>query len=590
MCNNYPNCNCSSCSQCQSCTQVTPTCNCTTTCTCTTEQFTEECPCGLQSTNCLIYTGDNLEDCEGDDYLLRGTNFNDFLSQLWDTVKCAETPTTNTIEYNGANIRNCDDTATVVATGSSLTVALNNIWNAVKCAINDINKKQPVWQGSATITIGTSQPAPFNNINTALTELSKYHFNSSTIILNLEDGIYTLNSESEFGKLLQDKNLLQIQSLSGIKENVTIKGSGGQGVHAFSIGFIVFKDLTLASENSAAIIGLYATGAFAKLTNVKITNTSSSGNLFAVSEGGTLFMSDCTFVDSNTTNTDAFLVAERKGSILIIGSTFTVNRPFISTRDGSLYISDSFVNFTNPSNLTLFIMTGNSNLTLSNTPLINTNPSIAPSNVFYLEQSNVFISNYYDEVTSCILGFNAVFNQTNNSSVLIFNKNNKSKYINTIFASVNTGSFTMWSGKVEGYNYNVGTQGIANISGKVRLNGVSIESNRVLTSWNNSDNAFDNCTFIYNTTFALANPSTNKYIIWEDGGNMSTFTNLCTFDLNNLSTGIRTSINGTQYWTDSGTFLNIGGSPTLFADYNSVIYAFPVIGIPKLSSNNSFVY
>jgi len=589
MCNNYPNCNCSSCSQCQSCTQVIPTCNCTTTCTCTTEQFTEECPCGLQSTNCLIYTGDNLQDCDGNDYLFRGTNFNNFLSQLWDTVRCAAAPTTDTIDYTGANIRNCDNTATVVATGSSLTVALNNIWNAVKCVYNDINKKQPVWQGSATITIGASQPAPFNNINTALAELSKYHFNNSTITLNLEDGIYTLNSQSEFGALLQDKNFLEIQSLSGIKENVTIKGSAGQGVHSFSIGFIVFKNLTLASENNVPIIGIYATGAFVRLINVKITNNSSSSNLFAVSEGATLLMTDCTFVDSNTTNTQAFLVAERKGSILITGSTFTVNRPFISTRDGSLYISNSFVNFTNPSQLTLFIMTGNSNLTLGNTPLINTNPSIAPSNVFYLEQSNVIISNYYDVVTSCILGFNAVFNQTNNSSVLIYNKNEKSEYTNTIFASVNTGSFIMWSGKVKGYNYNVATQGIANISGKVRLNGVSIESNRILTSWNNSDNAFDTCTFTYNTTFALANPSTNKLIIWEDGGNTTSF-GTCTFDLNNLSTGIRTSVNGTQYWLDSGTFLNTGGSPILFADFNSVIYAPAVTAIPKLIANNSFVF
>lgn len=589
MCNNYPNCNCSSCSQCQSCTQVTPTCNCTTTCTCTTEQFTEECPCGLQSTNCLIYTGDNLQDCDGNDYLFRGTNFNTFLSQLWDTVRCAATPTTNTINYTGANIRNCDNTATVVATGSSLTVALNNIWNAVKCVYNDINKKQPVWQGSATITIGASQTAPFNNINTALAELSKYHFNNSTITLNLEDGIYTLNSQSEFGALLQDKNFLEIQSLSGIKENVTIKGSAGQGVHSFSIGFIIFRNLTLASENNAAIIGLFATGAFASLINVKITNNSSSSNLFAVSEGATLLMTNCTFVDLNTTNTQAFLVAERKGNILITGSTFTVNRTFISTRDGSLYISDSFVNFTNPSQLTLFIMTGNSNLTLGNTPLINTNPSIAPSNVFYLEQSNVIIYNYYDVVTSCILGFDVVFNQTNNSSVIIYNKNEKSEYTNSVFASVTTGSFTMWKGKVKGYNYNVATQGIANISGKVRLNAVSIEAHRVITSWNNGDNTFENCTFIFNTIYALANPTQSRIYIWEDNGNTSSFTG-CTFDLNNLSLGIRTSVNGTQFWIDSGTFLNTGASPALNSNFNSIIYAPLVTAIPKVADASSYTF
>ena len=248
MCNNYPNCNCSSCSPCQSCTQVTPTCNCTTTCTCSTEQFTEECPCGLQSTNCLIYTGDNLKDCEGDDYLFRGTNFNTFLSQLWETVKCAATPTTTTVEYDGANIRNCDNTATIVATGSSLTVALNNIWNAVKCWYTDleelISDRQPVWKLSNTILVGSSQPAPFNTLPTALDEIAKYHFAKEEVIISLQTGTYTLSTNLLITNKFQ-YNLI-FQSQTGNKANVTIN-TGLSAIIVTDQAAFTMRNLTLTS-------------------------------------------------------------------------------------------------------------------------------------------------------------------------------------------------------------------------------------------------------------------------------------------------------------------------------------------------------
>ena len=589
MCNNYPNCNCSSCSPCQSCTQVTPTCNCTTTCTCTTEQFTEECPCGLQSTNCLIYTGDNLQDCAGDDYLLRGTNFNDFLSQLWDTVKCAATPSTNTVTYDGANIRNCDNTATVVATGSSLTVALNNIWNAVKCFYNDIRLRQAVWQGSATITVGPSQPAPFNNINTALAELSQYHFDDSNIILRLENGTYILNSQYEFDALLLDKNVLYVESLSGVKDNVILKGSAGEGVHSFSAGFISFSNLTLASENNAPIIGLYATGAHAALTNVKITNNSSSSTLFVAAQGASLQLNNCIFVDSNTVNNSPVFYAERQGNITISGGTYTVNRYFFISRDSSLYLSGSYVLYTNPSDISLFVLSGNSTGTIINTPIRNAIPSGPPSTAFLLEQSTLYVQNFYNVATNCIAGFQTAFNLTANSNVNIVNENNNSEYINKYFCVTTISDFSMSNGKVMSFDYTTPTLGVYNVSSKVRLSGVSIESNRVINSWNNGDSTFENCTFIFNTTYALANPSSQRIYIWEDNGNTSTFTG-CTFDLNNLSLGIRTSVNGAQFWVDSGTFLNTGASPALISSFNSIIYAPLVTAIPKVADASSYTF
>jgi hypothetical protein len=201
MCGNYPNCNCPSCTQCQDCTQVTPTCNCTTTCTCSTEQFTEECPNGLQSTDCLIYTGDNLKDCQNNDYLFRGTNFNTFLSQLWETVKCAATATTDTIDYTGAAIKTCDNNTTIVPTNTPVTTALNNIWNHIKCWYttldSKINDRQPVWKQGYPIAVDPTLFAPFNNINTAITEITKYHHDvTGPVRIRLSDGSHTLNTDT----------------------------------------------------------------------------------------------------------------------------------------------------------------------------------------------------------------------------------------------------------------------------------------------------------------------------------------------------------------------------------------------------------
>ena len=286
MCNNYPNCNCSSCSQCQSCTQVTPTCNCTTTCTCTTEQFTEECPCGLQSTNCLIYTGDNLQDCDGDDYLFRGTNFNTFLALLWDTVKCAVTPDTDTVDYVGPNLRNCDDTATVVATGSSLTVTLNNIWNYIKCWYNDledlINDRQPVWQVSNTILVGSSQPAPFNTLPTALDEIAKYHFAKEEVIISLETGTYTLSANLLITNKFQ-YNLI-FQSQTGNKTNVTIN-TGLSAIIVTNQAAFTMRNLTLTS-------------AVENLSGLQISNLSKC------------FMTNCTvFLPTQTTINDYYYIS-----------------------------------------------------------------------------------------------------------------------------------------------------------------------------------------------------------------------------------------------------------------------------------------
>ena len=286
MCNNYPNCNCSSCSQCQSCTQVTPTCNCTTTCTCTTEQFTEECPCGLQSTNCLIYTGDNLQDCEGDDFLFRGTNFNTFLSQLWNAVKCATTPTTDTIDYTGADIKTCDNSTTIVATGTPVTTALNNIWNYIKCWYTDleglISDRQPVWKLSNTILVGSSQPFPFNTLPTALDEIAQYHFATEEVIISLQTGTYNLSANLLITNKFQ-YNLI-FQSQTGNQADVTIN-TGLSAIIVTNQAVFTMRNLTLRSavDNLSGLQVKNLSKCFITNCNVIIPTQTTSNNYYYIS-------------------------------------------------------------------------------------------------------------------------------------------------------------------------------------------------------------------------------------------------------------------------------------------------------------------
>jgi hypothetical protein len=388
---------------------------------------------------------------------------------------------------------------------------------------------------------------------------------------------------------LLDKNVLYVESLSGVKDNVILKGSAGEGVHGFSAGFISFSNLTLASENNVPIIGLYATGAHAALTNVKITNNSSSSTLFVAAQGASLQLNNCIFVDSNTVNNSPVFYAERQGNITISGGSYTVNRYFFIGRDSSLYLAESSVDFTNPSALALFVLTGNSTGTIINTPIRNGNSGGPQSTAFLVEQSTLYVQNLYNVSTNCIEGFQTAFNLTANSNVNIVNQNNNSEYINKYFCITGASNFKMTGGKVTSYNYNTPSLGVYNVSSKVTLYQVSIEANRVIESWNNGVGNFENCTFIFNTTYALANPSSQRIYIWEDNGNTSTFAG-CTFDLNNVSTGIRTSVNGTQFWIDSGTFLNTGASPALNSNFNSVIYAPLVTAIPKVVDASSYTF
>jgi hypothetical protein len=408
MCNNYPNCNCSSCSPCQSCTQVTPTCNCTTTCTCTTEQFTEECPCGLQSTNCLIYTGDNLKDCADNDYIFRGTNFNTFLSQLWDTVKCAATPTTNTVEYDGANIRNCDNTATIVATGSSLTVALNNIWNAVKCWYTDleelISDKQPVWKLSNTILVGPSQPAPFNTLPTALDEIAKYHFATEQVIISLQTGTYNLSSDLLITNKFQ-YNLI-FTSQSGNKNDVTIN----TGLSSIVVtNQAVFRMLNLTLTSAVDNLSGLQVGNLSKclITNCTIflpTQTTNNNYYYiSISEKAELQLDNLEFNTAlDVTKTKCPFYVSTFASLRADNckfnnfSTICVNDLSSSSYFGNIQFANIYKEaFVSVNNSSIYI-SGDNNFDLGNNPTgyENTVNYSASGTVFYSgNNSNIVVSN-----------------------------------------------------------------------------------------------------------------------------------------------------------------------------------------------------
>jgi hypothetical protein len=227
MCNscNKPNCGCS---PCQDCNNPIPEQTCVTTCTCTTDQFSADCPCGQVGTNCIIYTGDELLDCEDDPFISRGSTFNSVLSDIWDYVKCSSSPTTDTIDYTGADLKDCGDVITIVPTGTPVTEALESVWDYVKCWETTteglVSDRQPVWQGSNSITVGSTQSAPFNDINTALVELAKYHFDDpNTVTITLENGVHNLVESRLLSNNSQSANYLFV----GASKNAILVPTSG---------------------------------------------------------------------------------------------------------------------------------------------------------------------------------------------------------------------------------------------------------------------------------------------------------------------------------------------------------------------------
>lgn len=288
---NQNNCNCNTC---QECNNSCPTQTCVTTCTCTSDKFSDDCPCGQVGTNCIVYTGDDLLECDDDLFYGRGGSFNTLLLNMWNYVKCAAAPTTDTTDYVGANLRNCADDTTIVATGTSVTVALTTIWNYIKCWLSDtqdlIDERQPIWLGSNPVLVGSSQTAPFDDINTALEEIAKYHYNDlNPLIILLEEETHTVNNE-------------YLLSYNPQAADYLIMGDGTLTTLVSSKGYFTADSGTKINLSNLQIesrLECFKNSSI-WLTNCAVTNLADASvvSIWA-SDNSNIFIKDCFFVDSS---------------------------------------------------------------------------------------------------------------------------------------------------------------------------------------------------------------------------------------------------------------------------------------------------
>jgi hypothetical protein len=598
-------------------------CSCDHQCTCHRSYVDTICPEGFQGSGCILYNGDILKDLAGADYIYSNTSLNTVIKQLWTKILSGSGSSAEltqaladivilkgqmtTVISNIGTLSNLTTTAktnlvaaineidadlTALSTSIGNLSTLNNapgVTTQATTVVGAINDRQPVWKKPTTITVGASQAAPFNNLETALTELSKYHFNENDVFIRLEDGTYTLTSSFRWSRLLNERNSLYIDSLSGNRDNVIIKSTANiQGWSGAS--FLRFKDLTLHSDNDQPIINVRANGAQVVLTNVKITNSTVSKNLFVASDGSSIhLLGGCSFIDSSSANIGfSVFINERNSNILIETASFTLNRPFLSSRSAQMRLAGVTINYTNPLSASLFVITGNSTLTLTQSTAVNTNPNAFESYFIFSDQSNFYISNNYSTSTNVVSGFAYGFVVYNGSNGVIYNTNKNAKYFTKVLCSNGNSKFHMNNGDVKSYNYNVGSMGIYSEMGESSLHNVSIETHRFYQAFNGGKGQFINNEILFNSTFATANPNDNKIIVWEDGGNNSYWFN-CNFNLNNSSIGTRTSVNGTQYWNTS-TFTNVPSTARLRSDFNSSVYAPLVTGIIKEASSNSYLW
>jgi hypothetical protein len=260
-------------------------------------------------------------------------------------------------------------------------------------------------------------------------------------------------------------------------------------------------------------------------------------------------------------------------------------------------MTNSIVTFSNLANVPLVELISDSRLNVENSRFINSAPSNFNSICFSLDQSSLRADYAYSTPTQVISGF--YFGVASKSSNVFLSGSN----LNTIYSIVqlinqsSNSSFHIQGGKVISFDYTNRTIGIDTNASNSIIENTNMELHAIYNSSFGGKTTIYNNTFLFNTTYATANPGANKYFIWEDGANVSSFYGN-TINFNNLSVGIRTSVQGTQYWFDDptvpaslNTFLNIPLSATLRADFSSVIYAVNLDpSLPRSVGANSFIY
>jgi len=205
---------------------------------------------------------------------------------------------------------------------------LNNLPGVVTQATNftdAINDRQPVWKKPTTITVGASQAAPFNNLETTITELSKYHFPEGNLILNLESATYTLTKN-----LAGIPNVyLQIKSLSNVNTDVTINTNGFR-IYAGLFVRLYINALTITASTIPTTPGhnnmvLAENSGDIRLENLVVNFPNIDNTIFAVSSfGGKILGRILTLNTTLDTTKQKIAFQSQNGGNLIVND-FTVN-------------------------------------------------------------------------------------------------------------------------------------------------------------------------------------------------------------------------------------------------------------------------
>lgn len=405
-------------------------CECESHCKCSNTYVDTICPDGFLGSSCILYNGDILKDLEEADYIYSNTALNNVIKQMWvkilegdnstslaqlltdvNTLKAQMTTvisnignlTTLTTTAKGnlvAAINEIDadllalsnkigDLSTLTTTNKTTVVAainevnakvpvlgtLNNLPGVTTQATNftdAINDRQPVWKKSTTITVGASQAAPFNNLETAIEELKKYHFIERIQTLNLESGTYSLTKN-----LLVEANLpaLVLKSVTGNKADVTIDLKGfTAGVQ--EQGTLRFQDLTIT--NTVDIPNYLISNGGGNLNLVNVNINTFNHNHTVITAGGILsrvFYSNLTINTTldNTKTKRGFYVGNTAS---MVGTNLVINNyGVVVTVTSNSQAEMGGVQFTNVYNTAFIsqvnsslIVSGNNNFDSSNNP------------------------------------------------------------------------------------------------------------------------------------------------------------------------------------------------------------------------------
>lgn len=264
---------------------------------------------------------------------------------------------------------------------------LNNLPGVTTQATNftdAINDRQPVWKKSTPITIGSGQAAPFNNLETAITELSKYHF-SSDLVLELEDGTHTITKRFLFD--LVNSPQISVVGKSGNRDNVILTSSVTETVRTNS-RTLSLVNLTIKNTGTQGYCIFTSSNGFIAASNVVLENSSVATNppIFAFNHGK-ISIAGSKLINKATV---ALNLVMASGISKIISTNLELDNS-TGSADSTLYSSqihsDIEVLYTNPVSTTVV-----NNINTVYLAYLNSKITILSSDTYTYNNINVFIN------------------------------------------------------------------------------------------------------------------------------------------------------------------------------------------------------